>query len=162
MTINKTLKIFSFVLVVCMILNLPCPVLAGNYFVSSSGSENSQEVTVGYKFKFGNQENTNEHNDKIEKLKQEDTKGAGTAIGLIILGACIVAAAVLIVNAANDITDEASDKTDELVEEVKNEYEEVKQEQEEQQQQEEQPPQVEEPAPEPAPEAEPEPAPEGE
>jgi len=126
MTINKGLKIIAFILVISFIFNLPCPVYAGGYFVNSSGSENSREVTVGYKFKFGNQENSNEHNDKIEKLKQEDTKGAGTAIGLIILGACIVAAAVLIVNAANDITDKADDKTDELVDTAEDNYEDAK------------------------------------
>jgi hypothetical protein len=156
MTINNIIKIVSFCLVFCMIFNLPCPVFAGNYFISSTGSENNHEVSVGYKFKFGTQEKVVENN-KIEKLKQEDTKGAGTAIGLIILGACIVAAAVLIVNKADDISDDAGDKIEELKDDAEQKYEE----EQAKDQQEEQPVQTEEPAPEPAPEPTPEPAPEG-
>lgn len=128
MRVNIFFKSITFLLSFLMFMNVSGFLPAGDYFVKTSASGSNKEVNIGYKFNFGPQQGEPEGNNYIEKLKQEDTKGAGTAIGLIILGACIVAAAVLIVNKADDVIDEADDTTDDLTDLVEDKYKEIKEE----------------------------------
>lgn len=64
--------------------------------------------------------------DTIERLKNEKTQGAGTVIALVLLGACIVAAAIIIANKADDIANKANDKTDELTKKAEDTYQDYK------------------------------------
>lgn len=64
---------------------------------------------VGVKIPFGPGSNP----EKIEKLKNEETSGAWTGIGLIVLGAAIVAAAIIIVNEVDEVADDAKEEIDE-------------------------------------------------
>lgn len=75
-----------------------------------------ESAEIGIKIPFG-QGSQPEKQNIIDKLKEEETSGAWTGIGLIVLGAAIVAAAIIIVNEVNDIQDD----TDEKFEEVKDE-----------------------------------------
>lgn len=64
--------------------------------------------------------------DTIERLKNEKTQGAGTVIALVLLGASIVAAAIIIANKADDIVNRADDKTDELTKKAEDAYQDYK------------------------------------
>lgn len=124
-------KIIICVICFCFIVNINSQAFAGRYFVRANGSNSNREVNLGYKFKFGPGQESVKQVTLIDKLKQEDTGGAGTAITLILLGGCIVAAAIIIVNKADDITDRAEDKVDEVQADVDEKYEESTQEYEE-------------------------------
>lgn len=119
-------KILIVLLSVIMTFSLASHSYAGRCFVRSSGNVNGREVLVGYKFNFGSQPDNEKNNDYLGKLKQEDTAGAGSAIGLIILGGCILAAAILIINKVDDVTDDTDDKTDELQDWAEEQYEDIK------------------------------------
>jgi len=106
-------------------------VLVASCFMFSILPVNAAEVSVKIPFGPGAAPKTN---DTISKLKNEDTSGAGALIGLIILGACVVAAAVIIANAAEDTTDKLDnaadklgDKADRLADDLKDKYDDVKQ-----------------------------------
>lgn len=73
------------------------------------------------KIPFGAGSNPGEEKQK-QKDENKETKSFGTALGLIVLGACIVAAAVIITNKADDIVDRAEDKTDSLTEKAEDIY----------------------------------------
>ena len=119
------MKFAAGVICLCLVIAPITPAYAGKYFVSSSGNGGGHEVMVGYKFNFGSQPDNKKDNDYLERLKQEDTSGAGSLIGLLILGGCIVAAAILIVNKADDVTDKADDKTDELQDWAEEKYDDI-------------------------------------
>lgn len=67
---------------------------------------------IGIKIPFG--QGAQPQKNRIEKLKDEDTSGAWTGIGLIVLGAAIVAAAIIIVNEVNDVQEDADEKFEEV------------------------------------------------
>lgn len=79
----------------------------------SNSSYPSGEVGIRIPFGPGAQP---ENKNIIEKLKKEETKGAGALIGLIVLGACIVGAAMLISNKAEDVKEDILDKADDAEE----------------------------------------------
>lgn len=64
---------------------------------------------IGVKIPFGKGSDPK----KIEKLWNEETRGAWTGIGLIILAAAIVAAAIIIVNEVDEVTEDAKEEVDE-------------------------------------------------
>lgn len=67
---------------------------------------------IGIKIPFGQGSDPK----KIEKLKNEETSGAWTGIGLIVLAAAIVAATIIIVNEVDKVVDEVDEEVDETQE----------------------------------------------
>ena len=126
---DRAYKIISVVLVFCMVL-FSNSVLsyAGNYFMNASGSESSPEVRIGYRFAFGPEKHEEERPSIIEQLKQEETSGAGTVIAVLLLGACIVAAAIILANKADDVTDSAQDIADNATETLQDQVDEIQEE----------------------------------
>lgn len=125
MMVNSFRKLISVVVVICVVSLLPTPLYAGKYFIDASGSEKGQEMSVGYKFKFGPQEAVKQDPYRMQELMQENTSGITGMVGLIILGACIVVAAVLIVNKADDVTEAAEEVVEEVQEDIDTKYEET-------------------------------------
>ncbi len=124
-------KMIVMLVTACFIAQISVSAYGGSYFVSANTSGGNREVSLGYKFKFGPADEAKKETTLIDKYKQEDTGGAGTAIALIVLGGCLVAAAIILANKADDIADRAEDKTDEIQESVDEKYEEAKEELEE-------------------------------
>lgn len=85
------------------------PELSGAQFYFQPRKRGSSELGLRIPFGEGSQP---DRESIIDKLKEEETSGTGTAVALIVLGACIVAAAVVIANKADDITEEVSEKVD--------------------------------------------------
>lgn len=77
------------------------------------GSSPSGELGVRVPFGDGSQPQS-EIESVINELKDEETEGAGTAIGLMVLGACVVAAAVVIANKADDVKEDVIEKAEEI------------------------------------------------
>lgn len=102
-----------------MIHRLIITLIAVIYMFSAITPANAVELKVQIPFGHGS---SPKKNDTIEKLKNEETKGAGAMIGLIVLGACIVAAAIVIANKADDITDTAEEKADTLANRAEDTY----------------------------------------
>lgn len=107
--------------------------VAAAFILSIVHPVESAEIAVKIPFGHGSKPKTN---DIIEKLKNEETEGAGTAIALIILGACIVAAAVIIANKAEDIQEDTENKYDEEKADLENRYNKEKEEEENKEEQE--------------------------
>lgn len=121
----KLLKMISVVLVFVFVINVPALSYGGRYFFNADTNGNSKQVNLGYKLKFGPAEEAKQREDLIAKLKQEDTGGAGTMIALLVLGGCIVAAAIILANKADDVVDSAEDKADEIQADLDEKYDET-------------------------------------
>lgn len=92
------------------------PRLEGAQFYFQPRNKGRSEVGLRIPFGAGSQP----HRESIiDKLKEEETKGTPTAVGLVILGACLIVATVILVNKADDIKSEVVEKADEIKDEIK-------------------------------------------
>lgn len=69
----------------------------------------SVSAEIGVKIPFGQGSDPK----KIERLKNEETSGAWTGIGLIVLAIAIVTATIIIVNEVDEVVDEVDEEVDE-------------------------------------------------
>ena len=98
---------------VCFIFSITPDISGAQFFFQPRKGENHLSGEVGVRIPFG-QGTEIQKKSVLEELKDEETSGAGTVIALIVLGACIVAAAVIIANKADDVTEEITVKADDL------------------------------------------------
>lgn len=113
------LKTISLFIVFAVILS-SLPELHAARFVFKPKRKGAE---AGLKFHFGAGSNP-EESKRIKELKNEETGIVG--IGLMVLGACLVAAAVVVANAAGDSSDDITDTADDLKDAIEDKYEEIK------------------------------------
>lgn len=107
------IKIAAILTCVCFVFSITPDLFGAQFFFQPRKEENRLSGEVGIRIPFGQGTETQKKN-VLEELKDEETSGAGTVIALIVLGACIVAAAVIIANKADDVTEEITVKADDL------------------------------------------------
>lgn len=107
------------------------PMLFGaQYHFSSRGDNSERKAEFGVHIPFGH--GSHPYNENlVEKLKKEKTQGAGTAFALVILGVCIVVAAVIIANTADDVAEDVLDEADEIQASLDDKYDDLQKEKDE-------------------------------
>lgn len=111
-------------IVLFVILIMPDVSGAQFFFKPRRGGGSSPSGEIGVRIPFG-EGSKPENENVIDRLKEEQTQGAGALIGLIVLGACIVGAAVVIANKADDVKENVIEKAEEIKEDIEEKFEEV-------------------------------------